>query len=187
MANPLKAVIEALDRLGIPYLIGGSHASSARSFDYRDTQDVDIVAAIAVTQANAVAVELGKDWYADADQIRDATMRGRSFILIHIPSAEKFDVFPARGEFETAQLQRATPEPLEFAGEPVISRGATAEDILLAKLRWYKHGGETSERQWRDIEGIVAANPSMEMDYLNRWAASLGVAELLARALKENQ
>jgi hypothetical protein len=187
MANPLRAVIDALDRLGIPYLIGGSHASSARSFDYRDTQDVGIVAAISVRQANAIAAELGKDWYTDIGQICDAITRGRSFNLIHIPSAEKFDVFPARGEFELTQLQRATPEPLEFAGEPVISKVATAEDILLAKLRWYKDGSETSERQWRDIEGIVTANPSMEMDYLNRWAASLGLAELLARALKANQ
>jgi hypothetical protein len=183
MENPLRIVTEVLERLSIPYLIGGSHASSARSIAYRDTQDVDIVAAISEPQTDGIVAELGKDWYADAGQIRDAIARGRSFNLIHIPSAEKFDIFPARGEFELTQLQRATPEPLQFGGESVISKVATAEDILLAKLRWYKDGGENSERQWRDIEAIVAANPSMEMDYLVRWAASLGVTGLLTRAL----
>jgi hypothetical protein len=186
MENPLRTIIKVLERLSIPYLIGGSHASSARSIDYRDTQDVDMVAAISVRQADAIAAELGKDWYVDVGQIREALARGRSFNLIHIPSAEKFDMFPAKGEFEGSQLQRATPEALQFAGEPVIGKVATAEDILLAKLRWFKDGGETSERQWRDIAGIVAANPSLEMEYLNRWAASLGVTELLARALRKN-
>ena len=184
MENPLRAVIEVFGRLGIPYLIGGSHASSARSMSDRETQDVDVVAAVSTQQAEAVAAALGKDWYADSGQIRDAITRGRPFNLIHIPSAEKFDIFPASGEFERTQLQRATAEPLRFAGEAVISKVATAEDILLAKLRWYRDGGETSERQWRDVAGIVAANPSLDMDYLNRWAASLGVTDLLARALK---
>ncbi len=184
MDNPLRTVIEVLHRLSIPYLIGGSHASSARSFGYWDTQDVDIVAAVSSRQADAIAAELGKEWYADAGQIRDAISRGRSFNLIHIPSAEKFDIFPARGEFELTQLRRATAEELQFGGERVMGKVATAEDILLAKLRWYKEGGETSERQWRDIAGIIAANPVMDNAYLERWASALGVSELLSRAQK---
>ena len=32
---------------------------------------------------------------------------------------------------------------------------ATAEDTLLAKLEWYRMGGEVSERQWRDVLGIL--------------------------------
>jgi hypothetical protein len=185
MANPLKTVTGVFERLGIPYLIGGSHASSARSLAYRDTQDVDLLAAVAARQADAIAAQLGRDWYADAEQIRDAVLRGRSFNLIHIPTAEKFDVFPAKGEFERTQLERATIEALQFAGETVITKVATAEDILLAKLRWYREGGETSERQWRDIGGIVAANDALDGEYLAKWAGELGVSDLLARALKE--
>ncbi len=29
------------------------------------------------------------------------------------------------------------------------------EDIILNKLVWYKTGGETSERQWNDVIGII--------------------------------
>jgi hypothetical protein len=32
---------------------------------------------------------------------------------------------------------------------------ASAEDALLAKLEWYRRGGEVSERQWRDVLGII--------------------------------
>ncbi|HLH19721.1 MAG TPA: hypothetical protein VKX45_21035 [Bryobacteraceae bacterium] len=182
--SPLKQLVEILDRFGIPYLIGGSHASSTRGLDYRYTQDVDLVAAILPQQVEGLVSTLGKEWYADPQQMRDAIVRGRAFNFIHIRSAEKFDIFPAAGAFERSQLQRATPEAIQFAGDPVVCNVATAEDILLAKLRWYKDGGQTSERQWRDIAGIVAANPALDLVYLEQWASTLGVSELLSRALK---
>ncbi len=32
---------------------------------------------------------------------------------------------------------------------------SSAEDTLLAKLTWYRDGGEVSERQWHDALGII--------------------------------
>jgi hypothetical protein len=184
--NPLKTFVEALDRVRIPYLIGGSHASSARG-EIRTTRDVDVVAAIQPAQADLLAAALGKDWYAEPDQMRDAIVRGRSFNIIYMPSVEKFDVFPAADEFQIAQLERATVENIPFAGQIVSCKVATAEDILLAKLRWYQAGGGVSEQQWRDISGIIALNSSLDMPYLNTWAARLNVTDLLARALRETR
>lgn len=181
--NPLSALIAVLDRLAISYLIGGSHASSARGVR-RASLDVDLLAAIPAAKVDQLAAALGRDWYADAGQMRDAISRGRSFNLIFIPQAEKFDIFPASEEFHRSQLTRATVETVEFAGETIACRVATAEDILLAKLRWYKDGGEVSERQWRDVAGIVATNPSLDVAYLQHWAARLDVLRLLARAME---
>jgi hypothetical protein len=61
----------------------------------------------------------------------------------------------------------------------------TAEDILLAKLRWYRDGGEVSDRQWSDIGGLIATNAAMDWEYVNLWAARLHVTDLLARARAE--
>jgi hypothetical protein len=145
--------------------------------------DVDIVAAIAVSQTSALAAGLGKDWYADPEQMREAIAHGRSFNLIHMYTSEKFDIFPACGEFHLSQLERAAVEDVLVGGETIQCPVATAEDILLAKLQWYRSGGETSERQWGDIAAIVEVNTSLDQPYLQLWAARLGVADLLDRAL----
>lgn len=64
---------------------------------------------------------------------------------------------------------------------PVIS----AEDTILAKLRWYRAGGEVSDRQWRDIAGIVAASDGhLDHAYLERWARQLGLLDLYERLLR---
>jgi hypothetical protein len=58
------------------------------------------------------------------------------------------------------------------------------EDILLQKLRWYRLGGEVSDRQWRDIAGIVHVQGArLDRPYLREGADILGVQDLLDRAL----
>jgi hypothetical protein len=145
--------------------------------------DVDLVAAIAPSQAEPLAAALGRNWYAEPSQMREGISRGQSFNLIFIPTADKFDIFPATADFHFAQLQRATLETVAVSGENLECPVATAEDIMIAKLQWYRMGGETSERQWNDIVGIVSLNPSLDRPYLQTWAARLRVTDLLERAL----
>jgi len=63
---------------------------------------------------------------------------------------------------------------------------ASPEDTVLAKLEWYRKGGCVSEKQWRDLLGVlkVQAN-SLDRAYLIRWAEALEVRDLLGRALTE--
>jgi hypothetical protein len=61
----------------------------------------------------------------------------------------------------------------------------TPEDILLQKLLWFRQGGETSDRQWRDIRGIVLAQgQALDAAYLEKQAPPAGIADLLHRALR---
>ena len=119
LSGTLREIAAALDRVGIRYAIGGSLASSARSI-WRTTMDVDPVAAIAPAQAEAFVRSLGKDWYADLDEVRKSIAAGRSFNVIHMRNVLKVDVFPAREAFHRAQLERATVLPL---GEDRIQIG----------------------------------------------------------------
>jgi hypothetical protein len=141
---------------------------------------VDLIAAIRPDQVEGFLRALGRDWYADADGARRAIAAGRSFNVIHMKSVQKVDVFPAREAFHRTQLDRATILPL--TEDQVPCRITTAEDILLAKLRWYADGGQVSERQWNDITTLIAINAAMDWEYVNPWASQLRVAELLQKA-----
>ena len=60
------------------------------------------------------------------------------------------------------------------------------EDIILSKLEWYRMGGGVSERQWRDVLGVLKVQGErLDHAYMQRMAAELGVADLLERALGE--
>ncbi len=180
-ANALEAVAGALERAGIRFLIGGSVASSARGVP-RMTIDVDLLAEIREQQADGFVAALGPDWYADADAMRKSLQLGRPFNVIHMPSGQKFDIFPAVSEFHRAELDRASWMPVGRSGEDRMYPVASQEDILLAKLVWYRQGGEVSERQWSDITGLAAGVAGLDRGYLEHWANRLGVMDLLDRA-----
>ena len=47
-------------------------------------------------------------------------------------------------------------------------------------------GGEVSDRQWRDILGVLKTRAGeLDLEYLQKWAKELNVSDLLERSLKE--
>jgi hypothetical protein len=57
----------------------------------------------------------------------------------------------------------------------------------LRKLLWFREGGETSERQWRDILGVMRAQRgNLDLSYLRDWARRLALTELYERATRES-
>ena len=185
--NVLMLVVEAFDRLHIPYLIGGSMASALHGVT-RSTIDADLVAAIMPEQAHTVVQVLSGDFYVDEETILDAILHQSSFNLIHLKTMFKVDVFIRKDRpFDQAQFQRRE-EQLFTVDPDQKAFVATAEDIILAKLEWYRQGGEVSDRQWRDILGVLRVQADrLDQDYLQKWAVELGVADLLKRALKESE
>jgi hypothetical protein len=184
-ANPLNPLSIVLNRLRLQFVVIGSTASSARGLP-RSTQDIDLVVRMGVIQAERLASALGKDWYAEPDQIREAIQRGRSFNVIHIPTGWKIDLFPAQTDFHDSEIQRATLESVTVDGEAVTCPVCTAEDVIVSKLRWFKDGGQVSDRQWRDISEVIQTNPNLDLDYLRLWAGRMRVTDLLERALTES-
>ncbi len=176
---PLAAV---LDALGVSYYVGGSIASSLHGVP-RSSVDVDLVAALRAEHAAGLAHALERDYYLDEGRVRDAVARQRSFNVIHLATMLKVDVFVAKQRpFDAEALRRASPrEVAEGTGDAF--RVASAEDILLAKLEWYRAGDETSERQWADVLGLLRVQGErLDSAYLRHWAATLGVSDLLERA-----
>jgi len=148
-------------------------------------QPHDLVTDLTSTRLVQFLDALGPGFYFDRETAQDSLESGRPFNVIHQTLGYKFDFFPAMDPHGRAELARrlvvALPA-LDTELVPVIS----AEDTILAKLRWYRAGGEVSDRQWRDIAGIFAASgPHLDQDYLHQWARTLGLTELYERASRE--
>ena len=184
LAHALSQLTPVLNRLGIHYVVVGGLASAARGI-YRTTFDGDLLAIIAPLAAPSLVAALGKDWYADADMMERSIRASRSFNVIHIPTAQKIDIFPATDDFHASQIERATLATVFPTETDLQLPVASVEDIVLAKLKWYREGGEVSEKQWNDIGGVLATNPNLDMNYLRPWAARLRVTDLLDKALAE--
>jgi len=182
-AIALETLIQTLESLRARYLIGGSVASSSQGLP-RATLDTDLLVQLEPPQAVLLANALGNDWYIDATFARESIERGHAFNIIHMPSGHKFDLFPAVDAFHLSELERTTRRTLTIPGGKVTCFVATTEDSILAKLQWYRQGGEVSDRQWSDITGMLIINRDIDHSYLNLWARQLGVVDLLEKAIQ---
>jgi hypothetical protein len=162
LIDPLSVawkVSQALTQIGVVHTIGGSLAASFAG-EPRTTIDIDIVAAIEEFHVDRLVAALTADYYVDDASLRRAVRERGSTNLIHHRTQLKVDLFVAGGTpLDAQQLQ---------------------------KLRWYLKGGKTSDRQWRDIRGIIRVQGArLDREYLREHAPALGIGDLLAKALTE--
>lgn len=175
------AVARALEQVGVEYALGGSVATSLQG-EPRSTNDIDFAVRLSAPQAAPLVAALGPDFAVDEPSLLEAIEKGRSANIFHLPSMTKVDLFIRGGEpFDEMELSRRRPVRLRSVDLEISV--ASPEDNLLRKLRWFRLGGETSDRQWRDILGLLRiSGGTMDMAYVERWARTLGVDDLLARA-----
>lgn len=175
-------VTDVLDRIGVVHTIGGSIASSVAG-EPRSTIDVDIVVALEERHVAALAAELHADFYVDEAALARAVRERRSTNLIHQATQTKIGLFVAGGTpLDETQLARR--REVDLGGRRIFVH--PPEDILLQKLRWFRLGGEVSDRQWRDILGIVRVQAAgLDREYLRRQAPAIDVTDLLERALAQ--
>ena len=181
----LRPVAETLDALGVRYYLGGSVASSAHGIA-RASLDADIVAALEPEHVDSLVKRLVSAYYIPADRLRSAVAARSSCNFIHLATMFKIDVFVSKGRpFDRQAAERARPQAIDEAPDAPRFPVASPEDTVLAKLEWFRLGGEISERQWWDVVGILRVTADADRAYLGRWADSLGVADLLERALAD--
>lgn len=184
--EPLQITLKvttAFEQLGIQYFVGGSLASSVFGL-VRATMDADLIADIHPEQIALLVNVLKNEFYIDAEMILDAVLHSSSFNLIHLESMFKVDVFVLKQQpFDLVQMKRRVPLIIEETNpSPVYF--STAEDMILAKLTWFRSSGEVSERQWRDVLGMIQIQGErLDMDYLHTWAKTLGLSDLLQKAI----
>ena len=172
--GPLALVVRIaaiLDDLDIPYALGGSVASSFFG-EPRATADVDIAIRLNAESGESFLERVLAEFYVPTESARNAIHTHQSFNLLAESSGFKADFFVAGdGLLDRRQLERRVLIPL--AHVPAGLWVTSPEDQVLRKLDWYRMGGSVSDRQWRDVVGIIIVRgAALDLDYLRASAGN---------------
>ena len=145
---------------------------------------VDLLADLKTNDVSHFVSELQDEYYLSTTAIHDAISRLSCFNLIHLASSFKVDVFIFKSRpFDINSMNRAEFGSIELRNDfefPI----ASPEDTILSKLEWYRLGNEASERQWDDVVRVMKVIADRaDLEYMNRTASELNVADLLKKLL----
>jgi len=182
----LLEVTRVLEELDVPYVVGGSLASSLHGI-HRSTQDADLVAALWADHIQLFVSKIEGAFYVSPERVEAAVRRRTSFNLIHLKTMIKVDLFVFSGT-PLASQEMARRQVLPIPGEPEAHlHVATPEDTILQKLLRYRKGGGTSERHWNDILVVIKVQGrALDLGYLNEWAERSDIEDLLAQAFADS-
>lgn len=167
--------LERLNRAAIAYMLTGSMASNYWGVP-RTTHDLDFVLAMQPADAARLLAAFREGFFLQPESVRQAFQPPHQFNALDENSSMKVD-FWLLGEQQFEQTAFARRQPVALFGIPAWI--ATAEDVILHKLYW--HRLTPSERQLADAAGVYAVQTaSLDRDYLQQWAETLGVRDELA-------
>lgn len=184
-AKALHELVDLLDGIGVPYCVGGSVASSYVG-EPRSTMDVDLLVELRPRDVPALVSALASHYYFDEASIREAVSSAGTFQALHLGTYTKFDLFVSRGsELDVAELERRVLRPLGDGTDRKI-HVAAAETIVLRKLDWFRRGGGVSDRQWRDVLGVLKRQgPTLDVRGMKALAKHADLEVLLDKAFEE--
>ncbi|MBW4476620.1 MAG: hypothetical protein KME54_07040 [Tolypothrix brevis GSE-NOS-MK-07-07A] len=180
LASELHQILESVN---IPYYVSGGVASSIHG-EPRSTRDLDLVIEIQRDQINLLVTTLeAAGYYCPAGAVEDLQQgRDRMLNITHTETIANADLYVTdTSAFAASQMTRR--RLLDVEGMPnfwLIS----PEDLLLQKLVWGR--GSQSEKQWRDVLGILKLQADfLDYGYLTEWAENLGLVDLISQAFTE--
>ena len=176
MANELdvlRIVSDRLGREGIPFMLTGSYAMAYYATP-RMTRDLDLVVALTEQDVEKFVAAFVADFYVDPEAVQAAVKTSRLFNIMHLQSGIKVDlILKKQTPYRDLEFRRRLAVKLDGISTWIVSR----EDLILSKLLWARDSG--SELQLRDVKSLL--EDTSDREYLNAWAADLGVADLMER------
>ena len=169
-------VIEAMEKLGVEYLLAGSFSSNFYGIP-RSTKDADFVAVLG-QQIAALEKELEGDFVFDSQS---------SFETVTGTLREKAPARDLPFEIEIFHLSDDLHDQSRFDRKVRVSDELigcdvclpTAEDVIITKLRWASIGKRGKDRD--DVRDVIAVqgDDAFDWNYIHRWTGEHGTRDLL--------
>ncbi len=168
------AVIDALEELGIPYMLTGSLASNLYGI-VRSTHDADFVLQIEARQLAELKDALGRDYVLDP-QVSFETVTGTTRHILKLRdgrfTVELFQL--ADDPHDQARFRRRVRKRVDDR----LASVPTPEDVIIQKLRWARGGRHGQDAA--DARGVIAVQADkLDWAYINGWCDRHGTRALL--------
>ncbi|MTJ09849.1 hypothetical protein [Anabaena sp. UHCC 0204] len=180
LAGELHQLFESIN---IDYYVNRGVASSIHG-EPRSTRDLDLVIEVKPNQIDLLVKNLeASGYYCPASAVEDLQRDcGNMLNITHTETIANADIYITdNSPYSISQMNRRI--LINVDGIPVFWI-ASAEDIILQKLRWGK--GSKSEKQWRDVLGIIKLQAeNLDYSYLTEWAENLDLVADLSEVLTQ--
>ncbi|HKB40957.1 MAG TPA: hypothetical protein VKD72_31305 [Gemmataceae bacterium] len=168
------AVIDALEEVGIPYMLVGSFSDNFYGVP-RSTQDVDFVLQIGEVALAAFSQRLGSQLRSDP-QVSFELVMDTTRNTVHLTGIRfGIGLFALSNDPHDQERFRRRLRVKSLGREVVVP---TAEDVIITKLRWAVQGRRTKDRD--DVRDVIAVQGDrIDWDYVHTWSERHGTREAL--------
>jgi hypothetical protein len=171
----VTAMTKALDAASVPYMLVGSFSSNLHGIP-RSTKDADLVVELGDRSIGVLAPLLGPDFLIDPQtsfETVTATMRYR---IRHRASAFLVELFLVSSDpHDQARFARRT----QVERDGVTYWVASAEDVVITKLRWAR------AKDIEDVRDVLSVlGHELDYDYVRHWCSQHGTLARLDELLE---
>ncbi|MHB1422376.1 MAG: nucleotidyltransferase [Gemmataceae bacterium] len=170
----IRAVIDALDTLAIPYMVVGSYSSTFYGIP-RLTQDADMVVEFGSVSASRLASQLGPSFRLDPQMSFETTTLTQRHVLEVVGIPFTIELFHLSDDPHDRERFRRRLRVTMMGRELSIP---TVEDVVITKLRWALHAGRSKDKE--DVRDVIAVQgEKIDWSYVHNWCAQHGTRALL--------
>jgi hypothetical protein len=174
-------VIDALEKLAVPYMAVGSFSSNVYGVP-RSTKDADFVVELGQTPVTAIAAHVGSDFHLDPQMSFETVTATMRYRLKHQHSGFVVELFLLSDDpHDRARFSRRVVG--DVGGRKIFV--PTAEDVVITKLRWSRSGSRAKDVE--DVRNVLSVQAGrLDLDYIRSWCDRHQTRELFEKLLAES-
>jgi hypothetical protein len=175
-------VIDALEQLHVPYMAVGSFSVNVYA-NPRSTKDADFVVQFGDDTITQIMNELGSDFELDQQMSFETITATTRYKVRHRQTLFLIELFFLSDDPHDRQ-RFARRLKGDINGRPVYV--PTAEDVIIQKLRWSRHGKR--QKDVDDARNVLAVQAGrLDIPYMRGWCDEHGTREVLEQLIQETK